>query len=277
MNYILTGRPGSGKSTLASWLCDRLPQPAAGVRTLCTGRCGAGPIFSLQDLLTGQMVPISRPAEGRMQGIPEAFEGFGADALRRAAQSGAAVVLADEVGRFERDCAGYLAELARLADGPQILVAAVKKEDLPHLNALRSRAEDVQIDLDAMTPAEARALLARQLPAPLHPGVSLRLFREEKCFGPGPAQILDLVARTGSLHSAAAGLGMSYSKAWKLLGEMERQWGFAMLERRPGGAGGGGSTLTPRAWELLARFRALEWETRQAAARGFARHFADFR
>ena len=40
--YILTGRPCSGKTTLAAWLCRRLPQPVAGLRTLCTGRCEAG-------------------------------------------------------------------------------------------------------------------------------------------------------------------------------------------------------------------------------------------
>lgn len=278
MNYLITGRPGSGKSTLAAWLCSRLPQPIAGLRTLCTGRYEAGPVFSIQDLLTGEMAPISRPnpEEERMMGIPETFEGFGADALRRAAVSGAPVVLVDEVGRFERNCTGYLNALQALVEGPQTVVAALKKEDLPHLNALRAREQDVQIDLDEISPAEARAQLAAQLPAPLHPGVSVRLYREEKLFGPGPMQLLELTARTGSLHSAAAAMGMAYSKAWKLLAGLEEQWGFSMLERRPGGAKGGGSTLTPKAWELLARYRAFEWETRQAAQQAFAAHFDGF-
>ena len=278
MNYFITGRPGSGKSTLAAWLCSRLPPPAAGLRTLCTGRCEAGPVFSLQDLLTGEMAPISRPSpEGdRMMGIPETFEGFGAEALRRAAGSGAAVVLVDEVGRFERNCTGYLNTLQALVEGPQTVVAALKKEDLPHLNALRAREEDIQIDLDQISPAEARARLAARLPAPLHPGVSVRLYREDKVFGPGPMQLLELTARTGSLHSAAAAMGRAYSKAWKLLAGLEEQWGFALLERRPGGAKGGGSALTPKAWELLERYRAFEWETRRAAQRAFAAHFNDF-
>ena len=43
-----------------------------------------------------------------------------------------------------------------------------------------------------------------------------------------------------------------------------------------GGAKGGGSALTPKAWELLERYRAFEWETRQAAQRAFAAHFNDF-
>ena len=278
MKCFIPGRPGSGKSPLAAWLCSRRLQPAAGLRTLCTGRCEAGPVFSLQDLLTGEMAPISRPSpEGdRMMGIPETFEGFGAEALRRAAGSGAAVVLVDEVGRFERNCTGYLNTLQALVEGPQTVVAALKKEDLPHLNALRAREEDIQIDLDQISPAEARARLAARLPAPLHPGVSVRLYREDKVFGPGPMQLLELTARTGSLHSAAAAMGMAYSKAWKLLAGLEEQWGFALLERRPGGAKGGGSALTPKAWELLERYRAFEWETRRAAQRAFAAHFNDF-
>ena len=52
--FIIVGRACSGKSTLATWLCRRLPQPVAGLRTLCTGRDEAGALFSLQDLATGQ-------------------------------------------------------------------------------------------------------------------------------------------------------------------------------------------------------------------------------
>lgn len=275
-NYILTGRPFSGKSTLAAWLCSRLPGPAAGVRTVCIGRCAAGPLFGMQDLGTGAVEPISRETGQGIRGIPEAFAGFGTRALEAARAGGAPTVLVDEVGRFERDCAPYLAALDALLDGPCTVVAAVKKEDLPHLNALRARQGDVQIDLDETTPEAARAALARTLPAPLHPGVSVRLYRQDKCFGPGPLQLLELVGRTGSLHKAAAAMGMAYSRAWKLLGKLERQWGFAMLQRSPGGAGGGGSLLTPAAWDLLARYRALEWQTRQAAGLAFARCFGDF-
>ena len=89
-------------------------------------------------------------------------------------------------------------------------------------------------------------------------------------------ELLELVGRTGSLHRAAGVMGMAYSKAWKMLRELERQWGFAMLERRPGGTGGGGSLLTPPAWELLRRYRALRWETERAAEQSFGRWFGDF-
>ncbi len=276
VNYILTGRPLGGKSALAAWLCSRLPRPAAGVRTVCIGRCEAGPLFGLQDLTTGRVEPVNR-AEGRgIESLPAAFESFGCRALQAARDSAAPTVLVDELGCWEGACPGYLAALNALLDGPATVVAIAAKEDRPHLNALRARQGDVQIDLDDTTPEAVRAALAPALPAPLHPGVSVRLYGAEKCFGPGPMELLERVGRTGSLHKAAAAMGMAYSKAWKLLGALEQQWGFAILQRSPGGAGGGGSLLTPAAWDLLERYRALQWETARAADQAFARHFADF-
>ena len=60
MHYLITGGACRGKTTLALWLCGRLPRPMAGLRTLCTGRCAAGPRFSLQDLATGRQEPLDR-------------------------------------------------------------------------------------------------------------------------------------------------------------------------------------------------------------------------
>ena len=275
--YILTGRPLCGKTSLAAWLCRRLPQPVLGVRTLCTGRCAAGPLFSLQNLATGALAPISCEADGAVRAVPETFATFGVQALRAARESGAPTVLVDEIGRFERDCAPYLAEVQALLDGPAAVVAVVKKEDLPHLNALRARSEAVQLDLDAEPPEAIRARLAPALPAPLHASAPVRLYRAGKCFGPGPLQLLELVARTGSLRTAAAAMGMAYSKAWGMLNELESQWGFAMVARRPGGAGGGGSLLTEPAWDLIRRYRALQWACDRAAQDAFAQQFGGMR
>ena len=61
--YLITGAPCTGKSTLAAWLCRRLPRPAAGLRTFCTGRSPAGALFSLQNLADGTVHPCTR-AEG---------------------------------------------------------------------------------------------------------------------------------------------------------------------------------------------------------------------
>jgi hypothetical protein len=51
----------------------------------------------------------------------------------------------------------------------------------------------------------------------LHYGMSLRLYFEEKAFGPGMVMLLREVERTGSLQKAAKAMNMAYSKAWKML------------------------------------------------------------
>lgn len=268
--FIIAGRPCSGKSTLAAWLCRRLPRPVAGLRTLCTGRDAVGAQFSLQNLATGQVTPLGREEEEKV------WNQTGAALLQAALQGNAATLLVDEAAPPRAETPAWNEALAALLRSDRTVVLTVAKENLAVVRQPVTGREATCLDLDEATPEELRAALAQTLPPPLHVGVSVRLFREEKCFGPGPMQLLELVGRTGSLHKAAAAMGMAYSKAWKMLGELERQWNFPMLERRPGGTGGGGSLLTPRAWELLRRYHALQWETEHAARQSFARWFGDF-
>ena len=75
-----------------------------------------------------------------------------------------------------------------------------------------------------------------------------------RIFGPGPAELLEQVERTGSLR-AAQKIGLSYSKALKILHTAERGLAMPLVSTEAGGLGGGGSTITPQAQALLAWFR----------------------
>lgn len=88
-------------------------------------------------------------------------------------------------------------------------------------------------------------------------GVSIRLYGENKAFGPGIASLLRRIEETGSLQGAASSMNMAYSKAWKILKEAEQEWGIALTNRETGGRSGGGSTLTAEAREILARYEAF--------------------
>jgi tungstate transport system substrate-binding protein len=59
------------------------------------------------------------------------------------------------------------------------------------------------------------------------------------------------VERLGSINQAAADLKMSYRYAWGLLKTAEGKVGAPLLQKRVGGAAGGGSELTPQARTLL--------------------------
>lgn len=93
----------------------------------------------------------------------------------------------------------------------------------------------------------------------LHYGISLKLYFENKAFGPGMSVLLRGVESTGSLQGAAQAMNMAYSKAWKMLKESEKAWGFMLTERETGGRDGGGSTLTPQAVRLLEAYDA-SWQ-----------------
>ena len=104
--------------------------------------------------------------------------------------------------------------------------------------------------------------------------LTLRFFLQEKSFGPGPMRLLEGVKKTGSLQKAAAEMGMAYSKAWKLIRDLEGEWGFSLLIRQTGGSKGGGSSLTEEAEELLFRYEAMLSEVTQAAEEAFKKYFS---
>lgn len=78
----------------------------------------------------------------------------------------------------------------------------------------------------------------------------------ERFFGEGPCRLLHLIEETGSLRSAALGMGLSYSKALRIVKQAEKELGFALTCKTIGGRGGGGSTLTTEARNFLERYEA---------------------
>jgi molybdate transport system regulatory protein len=76
--------------------------------------------------------------------------------------------------------------------------------------------------------------------------------------GPGKADLLDAIAREGSISGAGRALGMSYRRAWVLVDEMNRCFTERLVDTAPGGGKGGGARLTERGRAMLAAYRDLE-------------------
>lgn len=85
----------------------------------------------------------------------------------------------------------------------------------------------------------------------LHPVLTVRLFREQKCFGAGIVQLLQKVQVHHSLRAAALDMGMAYSKAWTVIRRSEEELGFQLLIYSTGGRNGGGAVVTPEAVAML--------------------------
>lgn len=110
----------------------------------------------------------------------------------------------------------------------------------------------------------------------VHYSLNVKLYREEKFFGPGVTRLLWAIAEGKSLRSAAAGLNMAYSKAWKLIKTAENNLGFSLLDTRIGGSDGGGAELTEEAKTMLVRFLRFEHEVYSQADEIWQRCFPEF-
>ncbi len=94
-----------------------------------------------------------------------------------------------------------------------------------------------------------------------------------KAFGEGPYELLKRVEKTTSLNKAAQEMGMSYSRAWKLIQTIEKRLGFSLLDKKIGGLCGGGSQVTPKGKELMKRYEQFEKEARKAIEKAYQKHF----
>ena len=110
----------------------------------------------------------------------------------------------------------------------------------------------------------------------LHPALSIRLFRDEKCFGSGVAQLLRLVQQHHSLRGAAIAMGMAYSKAWTVMRRCEEALGFPLLVYATGGKNGGGAMLTPEAESLLAAYERYCKQVQEFSDALFQKEFQEF-
>ncbi len=104
-------------------------------------------------------------------------------------------------------------------------------------------------------------------------GYKLWIDKNGKAFGDGPHELLSKVQKHHSLHRAAQTMGMSYNKAWRLMGTLEKRLGFLLLERKTGGLAGGGSSLTPEAKKLMKRYERFRKEAVKNLEEIFKKHF----
>ncbi len=103
--------------------------------------------------------------------------------------------------------------------------------------------------------------------------VSVKLKNSEIFFGNGIAELLEEIDKTGSLAEACGAMDMAYSKAWKIVKRAETELGFLLVERKTGGKGGGGSTLTEDGKAFLKRYLAFRTDVEEYAKKSFENLF----
>ncbi len=91
----------------------------------------------------------------------------------------------------------------------------------------------------------------------LHPRFRI-VCGNEIAFGPGKADLLELIAETGSIGKAASRMKMSYMRAWLLVQTMNCCFKKPLVLATHGGGGGGGAELTATGRQILALYRQME-------------------
>jgi molybdate transport system regulatory protein len=100
-----------------------------------------------------------------------------------------------------------------------------------------------------------------------YPGLTLRVIGAgSPAIGPGKAALVEHIAKSGSISSAARAMGMSYRRAWQLVEALNESFAEPVVVTAIGGTRGGGATVTAFGMELVSRFRAMENKASAAIA-----------
>ncbi len=129
--------------------------------------------------------------------------------------------------------------------------------------------------VDVPTAASIVRLLQRQverLPAPdLRIGTKVWLdLPGGHAMGKGLAQLLVQIDRHATLRKAADAAGISYRHAWDMVRTAEKHLNAPLIISRPGGLGGGGTSLTALGARLVRCYESLDAEVTAMAQRRLA-------
>lgn len=98
-----------------------------------------------------------------------------------------------------------------------------------------------------------------------YPALYLRIqLADDLRFGPGKADLLEGIDALGSIAGAGRRMGMSYKRAWELVGELNRCFDAPLIDASKGGRGGGGASLTPLGRKMLQSYRAMQAASQKA-------------
>ncbi len=127
------------------------------------------------------------------------------------------------------------------------------------------RAPNRQTETEAPTPSQMSAKLPPHADRPDLALLRVRLDAETS-LGPGKADILEGIAKAGSIAAAGRRMKMSYKRAWSLVETLNSDFAEPLVASSRGGEKGGGAELTPTGEAVLAHYRAMEAAAEAAIA-----------
>lgn len=98
----------------------------------------------------------------------------------------------------------------------------------------------------------------------------------EKFMGIGVLWLLKRIGSNGSLRAAASSLGISYSKAYSMVRNLEEQIGVPVVDRKRGGADHEGSSLTAFGEHFLTLYDTFQADAKQRLVEPFVAFSSEF-
>ncbi|MBR8465268.1 LysR family transcriptional regulator [Campylobacter sp. faydin G-140] len=95
----------------------------------------------------------------------------------------------------------------------------------------------------------------------------------ELLFGKGKTEVLEVIAEVGSISKAAEILGMNYKKCWTHLQILAKNLDEDLVNTKQGGGDAAGTTLNPRAYELIHAYKQLQRDIEEYANKRFKELF----
>lgn len=140
--------------------------------------------------------------------------------------------------------------------------------------------DDMGIVMDSETSADFKALKSKAIQnrsdGELWGDIKINLVKNDTILTPETAQFVEMIYHTGSIQKACACMHISYTKGWSMLNKIEKELTYNIIERTPGGSGGGGSCLTERGMRLIEAYREYKDRIRKFADEIFDEAFEEF-
>lgn len=99
----------------------------------------------------------------------------------------------------------------------------------------------------------------------MRPEINLCLSNKQPFLDASGVVLLKLIDSLGSVKEACEKAGISYSKGWTILHIAERELGYPVTERQPGGKNGGMTFVTERGKKLMELYERYERKLTEAA------------
>lgn len=91
---------------------------------------------------------------------------------------------------------------------------------------------------------------------------------DSRFFGPGRAELLELITVYGSISKASKVMGMSYKKAWDMVNDLNIRGPESFVILQKGGQKGGSAVVTEFGLEFLKKYKELYEKIKTIAKEG---------